>query len=219
MSYLFQIIQFIIDFDVIANKIPEKLKNIHATKKYGYLGFEKDDFSKQMLTKLEKDLMENGISKENIFIDIESDFAQNKPKFNHLIETLLQKNDVLIIPQIDQCSKTSYTFLKLHEKLFRKSIQLLILEMPHSDDLAVNKLIAENFVALAEFETKNRKKIQMKGIAAAKEAGKYKGRKTVITERLINQVLELKERFSIKEIAKMIGISQNTIYKILRISN
>ena len=47
--------------------------------------------------------------------------------------------------------------------------------------MAVNKLIATNLAAIATFEHERRRERQKQGIAAAKKAGKYSGRKTVIT--------------------------------------
>ena len=53
---------------------------------------------------------------------------------------------------------------------------------------------------------------------AAKKAGKYAGRKTVITKKLIAEVQDLKEKknLSIIQIAKVTGRVRNTIYKILK---
>lgn len=53
---------------------------------------------------------------------------------------------------------------------------------------------------------------------AAKKAGKYAGRKTVINRTLIQKVRDLKEtkNLSVTEIARLIGISRPTIYKVLK---
>ena len=84
--------------------------------------------------------------------------------------------------------------------------------------MAVNKLIATNLAAIATFENERRKERQRQGIAAAKKAGRYAGRKTVITKKLITQVQDLKEnkKLSITEIAKVTGKGRNTIYKVLK---
>ena len=84
--------------------------------------------------------------------------------------------------------------------------------------MAVNKLIATNLAAIATFENERRKERQRHGIQAAKKAGKYLGRKTVITKKLIGQVQDLKENknLSITEIAKITGRGRNTIYKVLK---
>ena len=84
--------------------------------------------------------------------------------------------------------------------------------------MAVNKLISTNLAAIATFENERRKERQRQGIQAAKKNGKYLGRKTVITKKLIAQVQDLKEnkKLSITEIAKVTGKGRNTIYKILK---
>ena len=84
--------------------------------------------------------------------------------------------------------------------------------------MAVNKLISTNLAAIATFENERRKERQRQGIDAAKKAGKYIGRKTVIDNKLIQQVRDLKENknLSIVEIAKITGRGRNTIYKVLK---
>ena len=58
----------------------------------------------------------------------------------------------------------------------------------------------------------------MQGIYAAKKAGKYRGRKTVITKKLIAEVKYLKQNkmLSVSQIVKITGKSRNTIYKVLK---
>ena len=81
--------------------------------------------------------------------------------------------------------------------------------------MAVTKLISTNRYY---FENERRKERQRQGIQAAKKNGKYLGRKTVITKKLIAQVQDLKENknLSIIEIAKITGRGRNTIYKVLK---
>ena len=71
-----------------------------------------------------------------------------------------------------------------------------------------------NLAAIATFENER----QRQGIQAAKKAGKYLGRKTVITKKLIAEVQDLKEikNLSITQIAKITGRARTTIYKILK---
>jgi len=84
--------------------------------------------------------------------------------------------------------------------------------------MAVNKLIATNLAAITTFENERRKERQMEGIEAARKAGKYLGRKTILTPKLISEVQDLKENknLSITQIAKMTGRGRNTISKILK---
>ena len=135
-----------------------------------------------------------------------------------MIESKLKSNDLLMVTKIDRCSRDTLSFLRLQEKLLKKSVTFISLDMPYSTDLAVNKLIATNLAAVATFENERRKERQRQGIAAAKKAGKYRGRKTVINKKLIAEVKYLKQikMLSISQIVKITGKSRNTIYKVLK---
>ena len=107
---------------------------------------------------------------------------------------------------------------KIQDRLHQKGVTFISLDLPYSDDMAVNQLISTNLAAIATFENERRKERQRQGIQAAKKNGKYFGRKTVIDKKLISQVQDLKENknLSITEISKITGRARNTIYKILK---
>jgi DNA invertase Pin-like site-specific DNA recombinase len=90
--------------------------------------------------------------------------------------------------------------------------------LPTSIDLATNKLIATTLSGIAEFENTRRKERQKQGIRAAQQEGKYTGRKSMINQTLIQKVKELKEKknLSVTKIAKVVGLSRSTIYKVLK---
>ena len=138
--------------------------------------------------------------------------------FQKLIEEELQENNLLLAIKIDRCSRNTLEFLKLQEKLFKKKVTFISLDLPYSNDMAVNKLISTNLAAIATFENERRKDRQRQGIQAAKKNGKYLGRKTVIDKKLISQVQYLKEtkNLSITEITKITGRARTTIYKVLK---
>lgn len=162
----------------------------------------------------------HGVPESNIRIEVGSaaDTMEDRPIFYRLMEEELKEKDVLLVTKIDRCSRNTLEFLKLQERLYQKGVTFLSLDLPYSSDMAVNKLIATNLAAIATFENERRKERQRQGIEAAKKAGKYLGRKTVITKKLIQQVQILKEKkdLSITEIAKVTGKGRNTIYKILK---
>ena len=101
---------------------------------------------------------------------------------------------------------------------FQKKITFVALDLPTSIDLATNKLISTTLSGIAEFENNRRKERQKQGIRAAQQEGKYTGRKSIINQTLIQKVKNLKENknLSVTEIAKVLGISRPTIYKILK---
>ena len=120
--------------------------------------------------------------------------------------------------KIDRCAQNTLEFLKLQDTLFKKNIQFISLDLPYSEDININKLISTTLSSIAEFETNRRKERQMQGISQAKKAGKYRGRKTVIDDKLISEVKHLKQQkmLSVTQIVKITGRSRNTIYKVLK---
>ena len=167
-----------------------------------------------------QEFTQQGVPKKNIRVEVGSaaDKIEDRPVFYHLIDDELKENDLLFVTKIDRCSRNTLEFLKLQDRLHKKGVTFLSLDLPYSTDMAVNQLIATNLAAIATFENERRKDRQRQGIQAAKKAGRYAGRKTVITKKLIAQVQHLKENknLSITEIAKLTGRGRNTIYKILK---
>ena len=165
------------------------------------------EFQKQEFLRL-------GVPKKNIRVEVGSaaDSIQDRPIFYHLIENELKENDLLLVTKIDRCSRNTFEFLKLQKKLFEKSVTFITFELPFSNDMAVNQLIATNLAAIATFENERRKERQRQGIQAAKKNGKYLGRKTVIDKKLIDQVKYLKEtkHLSITQVAKITGRARST---------
>ena len=161
-----------------------------------------------------------GVPIKNIRVEVGSaaDKIQDRPIFYHLINDELKENDLLLVTKIDRCSRNTLEFLKLQDRLHQKGVRFISLDLPYSNDLAVNQLISTNLAAIATFENERRKDRQRQGIQAVKRNGKYFGRKTVIDKKLISQVQDLKENknLSITEISKITGRARNTIYKILK---
>ena len=110
-----------------------------------------------------------------------------------MIENVLKEGDTLVVTKIDRCARNTLEFLKLQDILFKRKIQFISLDLPYSEDLNINKLISITLSSIAEFETNRRKERQLQGISAAKKAGKYRGRKTVIDDKLISEVKHLKQ--------------------------
>lgn len=190
-------------------------------KKYGYARVSSQ--SQQTNSSLEsqkQELIRKGILESNIIIEVGSaaNEIKNRPNFQNLIQNVLKEGDTLVVTKIDRCARNTLEFLKLQDILFKRNIQFISLDLPYSEDLNINKLISTTLSSIAEFETNRRKERQMQGISAAKKAGKYRGRKTVIDDKLISEVKHLKQQkmLSVTQIVKITGRSRNTIYKVLK---
>ena len=189
--------------------------------KYGYVRVSsKSQESNSSLEFQKHQLIQSGIKVENIRIEVGSaaNEIKNRPVFQKLMKKELKSNDLLMVTKIDRCSRNTLEFLKFQDILFKQNITFVALDLPTSVDLATNKLIATTLSGIAEFENNRRKERQKQGIRAAQKEGKYTGRKSVINQTLIQKVKDLKEKksLSVTEIAKVIGISRPTIYKVLK---
>ena len=190
-------------------------------KKYGYARVSsKSQEANSSLKSQKQELIGNGILENNIIIEVGSatNEIKNRPEFQNLIQNILKEGDTLIVTKIDRCARNTLEFLKLQDILFKRNIQFISLDLPYSEDLNINKLISITLSSIAEFETNRRKERQIQGIDAAKKAGKYRGRKTVIDDKLISEVKHLKQQkmLSVTQIVKITGRSRNTIYKVLK---
>lgn len=194
---------------------------IMVNQKYGYVHVSsKSQELNSSIESQKKQLILNGIQAKDIRVEVGSaaNEIKNRPIFKKLIQDELQSNDLLMVTKIDRCSRNTLEFLKLQHDLFQRSITFVALDIPYSTDLATNKLIATSLSAIAAFENDRRKDRQKQGIAAAKIAGKYKGRKTVINQALVAKVKKMKQdkKLSVTEMAKLTGKSRTTIYKVLK---
>ena len=192
-----------------------------TNKRYGYARVSSQ--SQQTNSSLEsqkQELIQKGILESNIVIEVGSaaNEIKNRPGFQNLIQNVLKEGDTLVVTKIDRCARNTLEFLKLQDILFKRKIQFISLDLPYSEDLNINKLISTTLSSIAEFETNRRKERQMQGISQAKKAGKYRGRKTVIDDKLISEVKHLKQQkmLSVTQIVKITGRSRNTIYKVLK---
>jgi DNA invertase Pin-like site-specific DNA recombinase len=81
----------------------------------------------------------------------------------------------------------------------------------------VGKMLAAVLLGIAEMEQETRRERQAAGIAVAKKAGKYRGRKPGTTKANPERALKLRENgLSVTEITRSLGVSRNTVFRYLR---
>ena len=81
----------------------------------------------------------------------------------------------------------------------------------------MGKMLAAVLLGIAQMEQETRRERQAAGIAVAKGAGKYQGRKPGTTKATPERAVALKEKgLSVEEIAASLGVSRNTVFVYLR---
>jgi DNA invertase Pin-like site-specific DNA recombinase len=100
----------------------------------------------------------------------------------------------------------------VHE-LRQRGISLRATEQPIDTSTATGKAFLDMLAVFAEFETNLRKERQAEGIAEAKAAGVYTGRKASIDPTVIRQMHA--EGQGVTAIANTLYISRTSVYRAL----
>ena len=91
----------------------------------------------------------------------------------------LRKGDVLVVTRVDRLARHR-DLQDIVRELKAKGAALKATEQPIDTSTAAGKAFLDMLGVFAEFETNLRRERQMEGIAKAKAAGVYKGRKPSI---------------------------------------
>ena len=130
----------------------------------------------------------------------------------------MQPGDKLVVCKLDRLARSVLGLWKIIETLEQKSCGLRILSFGGETvdtRSATGKLILTIFAGFAQFEREMMLERQKVGIAKAKAAGKYAGRKP--TAKLQSEaILDLeKRRWPKSRIATKLGISRSSVYNIV----
>jgi DNA invertase Pin-like site-specific DNA recombinase len=126
----------------------------------------------------------------------------------------VREGDVLVVTRMDRLSR-SLTDLKLTvDQLTAKGVGFRALQQTGIDTTRPEgKLMLAMLGAFAEFEADIRKERQLEGIAKAKEAGVYKGRRPSVP---VSEVRRLAaEGIGPTGIGKRLGIGRASVYRAL----
>lgn len=132
------------------------------------------------------------------------------------LETLLdfvREGDTLLVTRIDRLARSVADLERIVGVLKQRGAFLRATEQPIDTSTPAGMAFLQMLAVFAQFETAIRRERQMEGIAKAKEAGVYKGRKPSVP---VDEVRRLKnEGVSPTEIAKRLKIGRGSVYRAL----
>ena len=131
----------------------------------------------------------------------------------------LRAGDVLMVTRIDRLARSIGDLQDIVRALKAKGASLKATEQPIDTSTAAGKCFLDMLGVFAEFETNLRRERQLEGIAKAKLAGVYKGRKRSIDPREIATLRA--QGLGATAIAKRLGIGVASVYRLsdLDVSN
>ena len=125
----------------------------------------------------------------------------------------LREGDVLMVTRIDRLARSIGDLQDIVRAVKAKGAALRATEQPIDTSTAAGKCFLDMLGVFAEFETNLRKERQLEGIAKAKAAGVYKGRKPSIP---VDEVKALRAAGKgATEIAEELGIARKSVYRAL----
>jgi DNA invertase Pin-like site-specific DNA recombinase len=120
---------------------------------------------------------------------------------------------------MDRLARNIFALLQIVDLLNRRGVAVEFVNEAlvfTGDDSAISKLMLTIIGGVAEFERAMIRERQMEGIAKAKQAGKYRGRQSTMTDA---QVHAIRDRAAAGEnksaLAREFGVTRQTIYNVL----
>lgn len=157
----------------------------------------------------------DGVSLDKIFTDRASGKDTNRPELMRLLE-YIREGDTLVVHSMDRLARNLEDLRRLVRELTEKGVRIEFVKESlvfAGDDSPMNTLLLSMLGAVAEFERSMILERQREGIALAKAAGKYRGRKASLTP---EQAKQLRDRLaggeSVSGLAEEFGVSRQTVY-------
>lgn len=192
---------------------------------YGYARVSSKD---QKLDRQIADLLNFGVSIENIVVDKQSgkDFERTNYK---KLKAKLKESDLLVIKSIDRLGR-NYDMIIEEWSYITKTVNcdIVVLDMDLLDTRTENKNLVGKFISdivlqilsfVAENERCNIKQRQAEGIKIAKEKGIKFGRPTTKLPKNFKQIVKKYKRkeISLNEALFQTRLTKSTFYKYLKI--
>jgi DNA invertase Pin-like site-specific DNA recombinase len=158
----------------------------------------------------------DGLDLDKHFTDKASGKDAQRPQLQAALD-YLRDGDVLLVHSMDRLARNLDDLRRIVTELTARGVQVQFVKegmLFTGEDTAMSKLLLSVTGAFAEFERSLLKERQREGIAIAKKAGVYKGRKP---SRTPERVTELRARVAAGEkkagLAREFGISRETLYQ------
>jgi DNA invertase Pin-like site-specific DNA recombinase len=157
----------------------------------------------------------DGVELDKVFTDQASGKDINRPELARALN-YVRDGDTLVIHSMDRLARNLEDLRRIVRELTDSGVKVEFVNESLTfagDDSPMNTLLLSMLGAVAEFERSMILERQREGIAVAKAAGKYKGRKASLSQ---TQASELRKRLakgeSVTVLATEYAVSRQTVY-------
>lgn len=176
---------------------------------------------------------EKGFRMASWYTENVSGASLQRPELLRLLDDAAP-GDIILIEQVDRLSRMDEDgWQKLKHLISEKNLVVVSLDLPTShmaltssagDEFTramlkeVNGMMLDMLAAIARKDYEDRRRRQKEGIAKAKVAGKYRGRRA--DEQLHQKIIELrvKNKQSIRDTARLCDVSERTVIRIVKLN-
>lgn len=150
------------------------------------------------------------------FIEKASGKDLNRPKLQEMLE-YIREDDIVYVEEFSRLGRSTADLLATVQKIEAAGAQFVSLKEQFDTTTPAGRLQMTMMAAIAEFERDMILERQREGIAIAKAAGKYKGRKEITVPNIGDYYEKYMSRQGSKvSIAAELGISRTTLDKLFK---
>lgn len=150
------------------------------------------------------------------YIDKMSGNNKDRPELQRLLNDL-QPGDVVVVKSLDRLSRSTKDMLELVETIKGKKATLQILDMAIDTSTPMGEFFLTIIAAMVQLERQTIRERTLEGVAIAKAAGKYKGRKKGSIELRGKPLDEFIYYYNLgmnkSRLAERYGVPRSTIYR------
>jgi DNA invertase Pin-like site-specific DNA recombinase len=152
---------------------------------------------------------------DRVYQEKESGAKADRPELTSMLDYARQ-GDTLVVCKLDRIARSTKHLLDIVDTLQDKGVTFKALNIDLDTSTATGKLMLTMLGAIATFEREMMLERQLEGIAQAKQAGVYKGRKPTAMAQA-KQVLELLAQGKTKQaVADTLNIGVASVYRIAK---
>ncbi len=150
------------------------------------------------------------------FVEKASGKDTNRPKLQEMLE-YIREDDTVYVEEFSRLGRSTADLLDIVKRIEDAGAKFVSLKENFDTKTPTGKLQMTMMAAIAEFERAMILERQREGIAIAKRAGKYKGRKSISIPDIEKYYTEYMTRNGTKVgISKKLGVSRNTLDRLFK---